>query len=179
MATSANKPPLVAYNTALVLLPPREYAHRINPFRYIHDKSGQRWTAHITTIFPFVEDVYLPETANMLREVVRDIKPFKLSLDSVHKFSIRDYDTVHLTVGRKEDQRDVQQLWKAISTALGYKGRPFIPHMTLGQAPNRGNAEALHLLNQKAQRILESVKELDWIVGALPSRALSSVSLII
>lgn len=167
MATSTNKAPLAAYNTALVLLPPREMTHRINPFRAIHDKSGLRWTAHITTIFPFVEEEYLPDTVNMLREVVKDIQPFKLSLDTVHKFSIRDYDTVHLTVGRKEDQREVQHLWKVISTALGYKGRPFVPHMTLGQAPNKNNVEAQQFLNAKAQRILESVKGIDWTVGTL------------
>lgn len=165
MATSGPKAPLTAYNTALVLLPPREFAHRVAPFRAVHDKAGTRWPAHITTIFPFVEETNLPETVDMLREVVRDIVPFTLKIDAVNKFSMRDYDTVHLTVGRPQAQVDVQHLWKSISAALGYKGRPFVPHVTLGQASNRSNPEALQFLNAKAQDILASVKDLEWIVG--------------
>jgi 2'-5' RNA ligase len=165
MAAIATQHPLVAHKTVLVLLPPREFAHRINPFRRVHDKSALRWTAHITLTFPFVEANFLPETVASLRGIVKDIQPFKLRLDKVESFSMSGYDTVHLTIAQQEDQRDVQRLWKTLANALGYRGRPFKPHMTLGQAPNRNNLESLQFLNAKAQRVLLSVKELDWTVG--------------
>ena len=165
MAATASKPPLVAFNAALVLLPPREYAYRINPFRRTHDKSALRWTAHITLTFPFVESNHLPETVASLRNVVKDIQPFNLPLDKVDSFSMSSYDTVHLTTARQEDQQAVQSLWKTVANALGYRGRPFKPHLTLGQAPNRNNLEALQSLHAKAQKILLSVRELSWTVG--------------
>jgi 2'-5' RNA ligase len=172
MAAVVTQHPLVSHKTVLVLLPPREFAHRINPFRRIHDKSALRWTAHITLTFPFVDTKFLPETIASLRGTVKDIQPFKLRLDKVESFSMSGYDTVHLTIARQEDQRDVQRLWKTLADALGYKGRPFKPHMTLGQAPNRNNLEALEFLNAKAQRVLLSVKELDWTVGQYQYRVI-------
>lgn len=159
------KAPLVAFNTVLVLIPPPEISYRLNSFRVVHDKSAERWTSHITMMCPFVKEVDLSNTIELLRETVGSLKPFKLRLDKVDKFSMKGYDTVHLTVGQKEDQEDVQQLWKTLATLLGYSGRPFVPHLTVGQAPNRGNTEAHELLLSKAEKLLESVKEVEWTVG--------------
>jgi 2'-5' RNA ligase len=160
------KAPLVAYNTVLVLIPPPEITYRLNPFRRVHDKAGIRWTTHITMMCPFVEEVHLPDAVERLRAAVGSLKPFRLRLDKVDKFSMKGYDTVHLTVSQKEDQEEVQQLWKVMADILGYNGRAFIPHLTVGQAPNRGNTEALQLLLSKAEKILESVKDIDWTVGS-------------
>ncbi|KAG8821578.1 hypothetical protein FRC19_007592 [Serendipita sp. 401] len=164
------KAPLIAYNNVLVLLPPREVAHRLNPFRAVHDKAGIRWTAHITLLFPFVADSHLQSTLDILRPLVATVKPFKLTLDGVDRFSKPSGDTVHLTAGKKnkEENDNVQRLWKIVSGACGYKGRPFVPHMTLGQAPNQGrDIEALQFLNQKADSIWRSVKDIEWIVGSV------------
>jgi 2'-5' RNA ligase len=167
MATSS-KPPLNAFNTALVLMPPREIALRLNPFRITHDKAGLRWPAHITMIFPFVEPMYLPETISNLREAVKTIQPFQLRLDKVGKFPKRDYDTVHLTIGKKSDQQNIQNLWKALAITVGYQGRPFAPHLTLGQASTKRGTDSLQFLSERSELMLERVKNLDWQVGKNP-----------
>lgn len=163
MASNTISPPLTGYNPVLVLLPPREYMHRIDPFRRIHDKAGLRWPAHIT--LNFIEQERLAETIASLRGLLKDFQPFKLPLDKVDSFPMNGYDTVHLTIAQPEDQEDVQRLSRILSTAVGYRGRSFTPHLTLGQAPNRNGLEALQLLHVKAQRVLSNIKDLEWTVG--------------
>ena len=162
-STPNNNPQQVGYNRVLVLLPPREFTHRVDSFRRVHDKSGLRWTAHIT--LNFLESERFTETIANIRGLLKDVQPFKLRLHKVDSFPMAVYDTVHLTVARSEDEKEVQQLWQILATAIGYRGRSFTPHLTLGQAPNRNGLEALQLLHAKAQRILSNVKDLDWTVG--------------
>lgn len=167
MASTINTPPppITGYNPVLVLLPPREYARRTDAFRRVHDKSGLRWTAHMTLMF--VETQLLNEKMSALREALRNIQPFKLRLNKVDSFPMSGYDTVHLTTDHAEDQEDIQRLWNALATTTGYQGRSFTPHLTLGQAPNRNALEALQLLHVKAQHILANVKDLEWTVGSV------------
>lgn len=80
-------------------------------------------------------------------------------MDSVGKFSLAGYDSVHLSTSSES----VHTLWKALASTLKYSGRPFKPHLTLGQAQHT-SPDALRFLEQKAQLLLESVSSFEWTV---------------
>lgn len=159
MATTDFNPSLSSYHTALVLLPPREIAERLDQFRRVHDKSAERWPAHFTVQFPFVQEELFSETITRLETTISQFQPFSFHLDSVGKFSLAGYDSVHLTTS----DRAVHELWKAIASVLKYSGRPFKPHLTLGQA-NHKSPEAVALLEEKARNLMRSVASFEWTV---------------
>ncbi|KIK52687.1 hypothetical protein GYMLUDRAFT_64131 [Collybiopsis luxurians FD-317 M1] len=154
---------LTANRTALVLVPPKEFAERLNPFRLVHDKAAPRWTAHITLHFSFVDVPNFPASVAAIEHGLSQIEPFSFKLDGVGSFSLSGYETVHLSIS---DDANIQRVWSVIAKALNYSGRSLTPHVTLGQAPHN-NPEALASLRRKAQRLLESVGELEWPVRSV------------
>ncbi|KAF9062161.1 hypothetical protein BDP27DRAFT_1337000 [Rhodocollybia butyracea] len=146
--SSAN---LTSNRTAIVLIPPKEFAEKLNQFRLVHDKSAPRWTAHITLHFL------------LCRQGLSKIEPFSFKLDGVGSFNLTSYETVHLSISADEN---IQRIWSVIAQALNYTGRPLTPHVTVGQAAYN-NPEALASLRQKAQKLLGSVGSLDWPVRSV------------
>lgn len=180
MASAATTAPLSSYSNALVLLPPRAYAERINPFRMVHDKvcnsfilfdgplmstsqAGARWTAHITMVFPFVADEHLSAAVANLKAALATTTPFSLSLNKVDRFRQSAVDTIHLA---PSDPSRVTALWSILAKTVGYTGRPFAPHLTVGQAA-RKSPEACQWLQSKAEAIRDSLDGLEWSVGSV------------
>ncbi|KAE9389497.1 hypothetical protein BT96DRAFT_1025020 [Gymnopus androsaceus JB14] len=154
---------LTANRTALVLIPPKEFAERLNQFRLVHDKSSPRWTAHITLHFSFTEVPYFPQAVAAIEREISQIEPFSFTFDGTGSFALSGYDNVHLTVS---DDANIQRIWSVIAKALNYSGRPLTPHLTVGQA-SHGNPEAMASLRRKAQRLLDSVSALEWPVRSV------------
>lgn len=149
---------LDSFSAAIVLLPPPSIQTRLNLFRSANDKSSSRWTAHITLVFPFVNPEHISTVLPSLKSAIDAAKlnPFPICLDKVDRFRQRDYDTVYLgqtsgpngSVGNEE----VHRLWAVLAETLGYKGRTFVPHLTLGQCSH--NSRDAELFQSKCQRVL-------------------------
>lgn len=120
---------------------------------------------HITLLFPFVGDEHLSATIELLRHAlsVSSIKPFPFKLDRVGYFRQSAVDTVHLAPG---DPTQIRALWTILSNAVGYKGRPFASHLTVGQA-SRKSPDALNFLNTKARALCSAIADLEWTVGSV------------
>ncbi|EIN08401.1 hypothetical protein PUNSTDRAFT_144010 [Punctularia strigosozonata HHB-11173 SS5] len=139
MSANMTFPKLDCFHTAVVVLPPESVQRTVNLLRSCNDKSFPRWTSHITMLFPFVDPSALPVAAHMLREV-SSATPFHLSLDHVEAFSQKEYDTVYLAPS-SDTARHIQNLWNKLSTVAGYKGRAFVPHLSLGQAQKQRHTD--------------------------------------
>lgn len=164
------KVPLDSFANALVLLPPPSIQGRVNALRCANDKSHPRWTAHLTLVFPFVGAEHLPNVLSHLRsELARaQLQPFPICIDAVGRFRQRDYETVYLgaskdagATGAPSRNGGLHELWTLLANGVGYKGRPFVPHMTLGQTSHRN--EDIQLLESKARRLL-AAGPLEWTV---------------
>ncbi|KAF8517850.1 hypothetical protein JB92DRAFT_3095335 [Gautieria morchelliformis] len=151
-------PRLSSWSTALVILPPAHIQALINPLRSANDKSFPRWTSHLTFVYPFVEPPALPTACSLIREALAkaNIQPFSFKLDKVGNFEQRYYDTVFLGPSQASN---VHRLWDVVSSAVGYSGRPFVPHLTLGQTQSRDRSSAF--LRRKGELLLEQVVEWD------------------
>ena len=155
---------LNSFSTALVLLPPPMIQSRVNAVRTANDKSYPRWTSHITLTFPFVQPDYLDTAITSIQQAVSkaQLNPFSLQLDTTGQFRGRGYDTVYLSpssVGCDE----LNRLWAVLAETLGYSGRAFVPHMTLGQAYRKEDAALLHA---KGQRLVQR-EPLRWTVNSI------------
>lgn len=78
----------------------------------------------------------------------------------VDSFSQRSYDTVYLAPPNPDDLRRV---WSPIAKAFGYRGRPFVPHLTLGQADK--TPESREFFRRQGSNLIAS--GLSWTVGSV------------
>jgi 2'-5' RNA ligase/endonuclease/exonuclease/phosphatase family metal-dependent hydrolase len=155
--------PLNSYTTALVILAPPHLHPAINAIRATNDKSYPRWQPHLTLIFPFAAPEHLPLAISRLRESLAEAKAeaFRLRLDSVARFQQRNYDTVYL--GPSHDA-EIRKVWNVAAGTMGYTGRDFVPHLTLGQSPTQ--QQSLDFLGRKAEKLKDS-GTLEWVVDRL------------
>jgi endonuclease/exonuclease/phosphatase family metal-dependent hydrolase/2'-5' RNA ligase len=112
-----------------------------------------------------VNDEHLSATIELLRHAlsVSSINPFPFRLDRVGYFRQSAVDTVHLAPA---DPTQIRALWTVLSNAVGYKGRPFAAHLTVGQA-SRKSQDALRFLNTKARALCGAIADLEWTVGSV------------
>lgn len=110
-------------------------------------------------------DEHLSATIELLRRAlsISSINPFPFKLDRVGYFRQSAVDTVHLA---PSDPTQIRALWTVLSSAVGYKGRPFAAHLTVGQA-SRKSQDALDFLNLKARALCGATTGLEWIVGSV------------
>ena len=110
-------------------------------------------------------DEHLSATIELLRHAlsVSSINPFPFKLDRVGYFRQSAVDTVHLA---PSDPTQIRTLWTVLSNQVGYSGRPFAAHLTVGQA-SRKSQDALNFLNTKARAICSATVDLEWIVGSV------------
>ncbi|TDL29620.1 hypothetical protein BD410DRAFT_32147 [Rickenella mellea] len=149
---SYDKAPLDCYSTALVLIPSSEIQSRLNILRSANDKSFPRWTSHITLIYPFVQPNRLQHTLSGIRNAItrQSVQPFELELDHIDRFKAREYDTIYVAPSNAT-RESVHHLWSTLADVVGYQGRAFVPHLTIGQARNNRDGQ---LLDAKGKQIL-------------------------
>jgi 2'-5' RNA ligase len=142
---------------ALVLLPPPHISAVIDPVRSANDKSYARgWASHITILFPFTPINDLSSLVDDLRSafLAANLQPFDVELDKVSRFATRDYETIYLGLSKNDR---VQALWNISVEAMRHPkdGRPYTPHMTLGQTAR--NPDSIAFLIDKGNRIVAQV----------------------
>jgi hypothetical protein len=101
---------------------------------------------------------------NVLRDALEtsELRPFRLTLDKVGRFSARDYETVYLGTSNPNESHS---LWKVVVDAMGgsKNDRPYTPHMTLGQVFR--NADSIAFLTDKGKKLLRH--GMSWLVDSV------------
>ncbi|KAF2442736.1 hypothetical protein P171DRAFT_455741 [Karstenula rhodostoma CBS 690.94] len=179
MSTAAR----LSHKSALVLLPPSNIQAPIETVRRVHDTHFARWPPHINLIYPLLErpsvqseGSSLPELKERIRsrimEITRHIEPFHMSLltdgpkSFIHSKNSR-------TVWLQPSSDLVSSLQAALQTQFAecdHDQRPFVPHLSLGQAKTDAQQTQLcGMLNKGVtDRIIESeTKELPWLVDSV------------
>lgn len=143
-----SQPP--AFNTALVITPPRAMWDAINVWRQaLPDKAFPRWMPHVTLLFPFVDPSDFGTAAKALKlafETNTWLSTFNITLSKVGSFSGGKSSVVYLTpeedpvtVGTAdasvltELQSLCQSMFPQCSRDASGSEEPFAPHVTLGQ----------------------------------------------
>lgn len=173
----------LSHKSALVLLPPSAIQPPIEAVRRVHDKHFARWPPHINLIYPFLElpsvqrdGSSLPELEKHIRsrakKAMRHIEPFHMSLltDGPKSFiHSKNSQTVWLQPS-SDLVCSLQAALKAEFAECDHDQRPFVPHLSLGQAKTDAQQTQIcetldkvvtdHLMDSKT-------KELTWLVDTV------------
>jgi 2'-5' RNA ligase len=179
-------PAHLSFKSALVLLPPSSIAAPIEAVRRTHDKNFERWPAHINLLYPFLSEpsgsseqgddsrlLLKPDIRTRVARAVKDIQPFHISLEAnppgVFEHGYGSYQTVWLG----PTTQHVQQLQAALQkefSEVDSDRRPFIPHLSVGQAKNSARVAKLKTLITK--RVLEHALNSESVLLHLDPTAL-------
>jgi 2'-5' RNA ligase len=121
---------------------------------------------HIPVVYPFVPNDDFPRAATILGPVLRNIKPFTVTLSRVSSYTSKTGSTV-FAVPETNPPNAIKELQRAIETVLPEYNElvlknesGFAPHLTLGQYDKEGIEETVAKLQAQWQPIDWEVKEL-------------------
>lgn len=119
----------------------------------------------VTVVFPFGTIDELPLITETLRTALAssELHPFHIKLDKVARFATRDYETIYLGTSNPSQ---AQELWSTVMKAMANPtdGRPYVPHMTLGQAAR--NSHSITFLEGKGEKLLRR-HSFSWLVDSV------------
>ena len=163
--------PHLSYKSALALLPRAAIASPIEQVRRDHDKHFNRWPPHINLIYPFLAcpSEKEPHIRQRIQKAVAGVSPFSLSLsaDPPGIFSHnRRSKTVWLEPTCTLDRlRQLQAALQAEFSECDADQRPFVPHLSIGQADSDDGAQRLaETIKAQVVDFTKSQPALDWDV---------------
>ncbi|HIO49385.1 TPA: 2'-5' RNA ligase family protein [Candidatus Poribacteria bacterium] len=152
------------YQTAVVIIPPKEIWTSIQSIRRQHDANYRRWMPHITLIYPFRPRSEFEVVADQLAAICQTQSPFSVCLKPFGYFSHhRSRYTIWLDpkspsgvsdkiLCRPNPIVDLQtELWQTVPDCNDTRRfkNGFTPHLSVGQAT--GKSELDYLLCQFQQ----------------------------
>jgi len=150
----------------VVSLPPRRFVERIQKIRTPHDKSNPRWMPHVPVVYPFVPNDEFPRAAQLLKPVLKNVKPFTVKLAKLSAYTSKTGSTM-FAVPETNPPKAFSDLQRAIEVALPEYNdlvlkseSGFAPHLTLGQFDKEGIEETVAKWQAQWQPIEWDVKEL-------------------
>lgn len=170
-------PSHLSYKAALILLPPTKLTEPIQKVREIHDRGFNRWPPHINLIYPFLAapssslDLILPR----IRSSLTNFEIFNININrSAHFQHSKGSATVYLTSSGDDPTANSMNLVTKLQEALQIEfsecdaeDRPFIPHLSVGQAKR---AKGVASLQGKIDEVMKDFSgseanwTLDWLV---------------
>ncbi|KAF2200173.1 hypothetical protein GQ43DRAFT_441805 [Delitschia confertaspora ATCC 74209] len=180
----------LSYKSALALLPPAAITPPIEAVRRTRDKSYARWPPHINLIYPFLaspsegKELQMQSSSDQSRQlkedirsrifkVVQDIPPFHISLSAdpagefIHSKKSRTVWLRPLQEADGSDETAITQLQVALQAEFSQciaDDRPFVPHLSVGQAWNERTSTNLH------KEIKDSISNFLSKIGPNPSK---------
>jgi len=125
------------HHCAVVLLPPESMWPAIQAVRTAHDRHHPRWMPHITLLYPFVPREHLARAARKLAHLVAELDPFEVTFAEAKQFVHAHSRTVYLAPSSASKKALIALQAHLIDNFPGCnpapEGRPFTPHLTLGQ----------------------------------------------
>jgi len=142
------------YQSAIVIIPPKEKWANIQMLRKKYDNKVERWMPHITLIYGFIPDSYFELAAQEIAKEITAISPFNIMLKEYGFFEHRKNVTAWLKPESEVIsllQAKLQGIFPQCKDEIKDKNG-FNPHMNIGQF-----AEV-----EKAKSTLPTWKPLDF-----------------
>lgn len=126
------------YQSAIVIIPPKELWPNIQEIRKLYDKKIDRWMPHITLIYGFIPEEYFEQAAELISQVLSSFSPFTVNLRDFKTFSHRKSATAWLepisnpSNALVDLQAALQKLFPKCDEQSN-KASGFTPHLSVGQ----------------------------------------------
>jgi len=126
-------------STACVVIPDEKFWDPIQKIREKNDKAFKRWMPHISLMFPFVELEDFPTAAKEFYDVLGEMEPFEVVLESIDHF-VHSKEIV--VFAKPKDSKNLVHLENLIVKVYPHlsdqiREGVFTPHSTLGQFPKK------------------------------------------
>ncbi|KAF0690409.1 Aste57867_18141 [Aphanomyces stellatus] len=159
-AMAKSLPPHLAHKSALALvLAPVDTSYAaVQAIRQVHDKAYDRWPPHINLLYPFLAqpsrdlDVILARVQGAVDELP-PIAPSRF--DTLGHFVHSKKSSTVFLAPRGDVGQAIERLQAALQAAFpecNHDTRPFVPHLTLGQAA--GGKQAAEALVARMDNVL-------------------------
>lgn len=137
------------YNSAVVIIPPKEKWAPIQEIRKLYDRNIDRWMPHITLLYPFRPQNEHQNLEIIFAERCKNLKRFKISLKYFRYFSQRHQNYSLWLDPEPNDsiiklQAEILQLVPDCDDVNRYKNG-YKPHLSVGQI--KGKTELLDKVN--------------------------------
>lgn len=116
---------------AVVAFPETSSLDAIESLRARYDPQAKLIPAHITLVFPFVDDFLIPDLDHMVREAATGIAPIDLVFDGVSEAS-GGYVFLDIIVGREKLIALHDRLYRGRLARHLSREHTYRPHLTLG-----------------------------------------------
>ena len=170
--------------TALVIIPPKEFWEQIQAIRKGHDAAYHRWMPHINIMFPFVPETNFMKTKELIENELKknNVKQFDIELKNLSYFNHGRALILWTGPGPQNDE-SLQRIHKSATSVLPHLPvrNKYVPHLTLGNSwlneksiiesqktfqqkwkPIKFTVDALHLISRKGRndpfQIITSIK---------------------
>ncbi|CAK4672895.1 hypothetical protein LEN26_016268 [Aphanomyces euteiches] len=155
-------PSHLAHKSALAVVLAEEESslayHVIQGVRQAHDKSYHRWPPHINLLYPFLAGPsrQIDDILARITDAVGDLPAFPATFSELNHFThSKKSATLFLEPDAASTASKLKQLQAALEKAFpecNHDTRPFVPHLTLGQASGGQAVQSLaHLVDVSFQ----------------------------
>ena len=166
------------YQTAVVIIPPKEIWASIQLIREQHDIHYRRWMPHITLMYPFRPRAEFDLVVDRLSHTCQGRPPFWICLELFRFFQHRSRHTIWLDpqspsskletgLCRRNPIKDLQQsLWEILPDCDDTRRfkNGFTPHLSVGQVTSKHSLDNfLCQFQQKWQPLTFYVSEVHLI----------------
>lgn len=122
----------------ILIIPEFENIEEIQEIRKKYDELYKIISPHITLAFPFEEEISNEELEIKLKEVLKDVKPFKIGCKEISLEEDKKVETFYIFLNISEGKEIIKDINKKIYTEI--LNKPIIenykPHITLGTTNN-------------------------------------------
>lgn len=126
------------YQSAIVIIPPKELWPSIQSIRKLYDKKIDRWMPHITLIYGFIPEEHFKEASKLILQALSLLQPFTITLTGFKTFTHRKSATAWLEPVTSPNnlltllQSTLQKLFPECNEQTS-RSSGFTPHLSVGQ----------------------------------------------
>jgi poly(A) polymerase len=136
------------YQSAIVLIPPKEVQPAIQKIRKQYDKKVDRWMPHITLMYGFIPEAHFEAALPLLEAALQQLSPFDVTLQDFRYFEHRKSTTGWLRpIAQPADAlqrlQDVLQPLFPQCNEQTSRASGFTPHLSVGQFDSPEQAQKL------------------------------------
>lgn len=142
----------------ILIFPKFENVEKIQNIRKKYDELYGLIEPHITVAFPFLKDISNKELKTKLVEILKKVKPFKITCEgvSLSKDNRMDEYYIFLNIidGKEKINNIHQEIYNKILPNVDIKKYNYEPHITLGTIEN---PKEQIILDEKFETIIDEI----------------------
>ena len=140
----------------ILIIPNFEDIEEIQEIRKKYDELYKLIPPHITLAFPFKDEISNEDLKIKLKELLKDVKPFKVRCKEISLEEDKKVETFYIFLNISEGKEIIKDINKKIYTQILNKPiiKNYKPHITLG---NTNNPNEIIELDKEFETVVDTI----------------------